>query len=74
MSDTELIKKLDQRISDLETKINTKEKPAKPPRAPREPSEYNKFMGEYIAKNKSDKKSHKELFADAVKAWNLKKK
>jgi len=72
MSDN-TIKKLEQRVAELESKIgNTKKEKA--PRAPRKPSEYNTFMGEYIAKNKSDKKSHKELFAEAVKEWNAKKK
>jgi hypothetical protein len=71
MSD-ETIKKLEQRVADLESKFENKKE--KKPRAPRAPSEYNKFMGDYIAKNKSDKKSHKELFAEAVKEWNAKKK
>ena len=67
----ETIKKLEKRLTDLETKIGEK---SKPPRVPRKPSEYNKFMGEYMAKNKSDKKSHKELFLEATKAWGEKKK
>ena len=45
------IKKLEQRVSDLETKLKN-EKPAKPPRPPRKPSEYNKFVADYISKNK----------------------
>ena len=65
----ETIKKLERRISDLENKIEKK-----PPKAPRVLSEYNKFMSEYVTKNKDPKKPHKELFAEAVKAWNLKKK
>ena len=72
MSEESVLKKLEQRITDLETKVGEKKK-EKSARPPREPSEYNKFMGEYMAKNKSDKKSHKELFAEAVKAWNVKK-
>ena len=67
------IKKLEQRVSDLETKLKN-EKPAKPPRPPRKPSEYNKFVADYISKNKDDKKSHKVLFSEAVSAWNEKKK
>ena len=63
----ESIKKLEQRISDLEAKSS---KPEKQPKTPRKPSEYNKFMGEYISKHKDPKKPHKELFAEAVKAWN----
>ena len=70
MSD-ETIKKLEKRLTDLESKIG--EKP-KAERKPRKPSEYNKFMGEYMAKNKSDKKPHKELFMEATKAWGEKKK
>jgi hypothetical protein len=70
MSEESVLKKLEQRITDLETKVGEKKKAVRPPR---EPSEYNKFMGEYMAKNKSDKKSHKDLFAEAVKAWNVKK-
>jgi len=70
MSD-ETIKKLEKRVSDLESKlVETK----KPPRAPREPSEYNKFVADYITKNKDPKKQHKELFSEAVKAWNTRKK
>jgi hypothetical protein len=72
MSEQDLIKKLEQRVNDLESKFGDSSK--KEARKPRKPSEYNKFMGEYMAKNKSDKKSHKELFSEAVKAWNLKKK
>ena len=41
MSDT-LIKNLEKRVTDLESKLTDK----KPPRAPREPSEYNKFVAE----------------------------
>ena len=74
MSDIELIKKLEKRITDLENKSDKSDKSDKKPKIPRKPSEYNTFMGEYMSKNKSDKKPHKELFADAVKAWNLKKK
>jgi len=70
MSDTEVIKKLEQRVSELESKFS---KSDKPPRPPRQPSEYNKFMSDYISKNKDPKKKHNELFAEAVKAWNAKK-
>lgn len=69
MSESELIKKLDQRISELETKMGKPQKEKKP----RKPSEYNLFVKEYISKNKNPKKDHKEIFADAVKAWNTKK-
>jgi hypothetical protein len=67
------IKKLEQRITTLEAKL-LDQKPQKTPRAPRAPSEYNKFMGDYMSKNKDPKKTHKDLFAEAVKAWNVSKK
>jgi len=70
MSD-ETIKNLEKRVADLESKLTETKKP---PRAPREPSEYNKFVAEYITKNKDPKKQHKDLFAEAVKAWNTRKK
>ena len=69
------MKKLEQRVSDLESKL-TESKSAeskKPPRPPRKPSEYNTFMGEYMAKHKDPKKKHSDLFSEAVKAWNAKK-
>ena len=69
MSESDLIKKLDQRITDLESKMGKPQKERKP----RKPSEYNIFVKDYLSKNKDPKKDHKELFADAVKAWNTKK-
>jgi hypothetical protein len=68
---TSTIKKLEERITQLESKMSVN---VKPPRAPRAPSEYNKFMGDYISKHKDPKKTHKELFSEAVKAWNVAKK
>jgi hypothetical protein len=70
MSD-ETIKNLEKRVAELESKLTESKKP---PRAPREPSEYNKFVADYITKNKDPKKQHKELFSEAVKAWNTRKK
>ena len=69
MSD-ETIKKLEQRLTDLESKMG---KPKKE-RKPREPSEYNKFMKNFISKNKDPKKTHSELFSEGAKAWGEKKK
>ena len=74
MSETDSFKLLEKRINDLEAKMNAPPKASKPPRPPRAPSAYNKFMGDYIAKNKDPKKTHKDLFAEAVKAWNESKK
>ena len=73
MSD-DIIKKLEQRISDLELKSKEKKEKEKKEKVPRKPSEYNTFMGEYMSKHKDPKKPHKELFSEAVKAWNVKKK
>ena len=69
MSD-ETIKKLEQRLTDLESKMGKPQKERKP----REPSEYNKFIKKYISANKHPKKTHSELFSEGAKAWGLKKK
>ena len=62
-------KKLEKRISDLEAQLA---KPKKE-RKPREPSEFNIHMKNYLAKNKNPSKTHREVWADGVKAWNDKK-
>ena len=72
MPDTDL-EKLSKRITDLEEKMKGSV-PTKKEKKPREPSEFNKFMGNYIKKNKDPKKTHRELFAEAIKAWNDTKK
>ena len=78
MSESDLIKKLDQRISDLESKMKTSEKPPKAPRAPREKSDYNIFVQDHILKAKKkdpdSKKKHTEYFSEAAKAWTAAKK
>jgi hypothetical protein len=67
-------KELLQRVEKLESQAafgkNSK------PKKPRAPSEYNKFMGEFIAKEKKDgsNKSHKEMFTAGAKAWKDSKK
>jgi hypothetical protein len=66
-----VIKKLEQRVSDLESK--TSAVVPKKERKPRKPSEYNDFMKDYFSKNKDPKKTHKELFGEAAKAWSSKK-
>ena len=63
MSDNELIKKLDLRIKDLEMQMGKKEKKT------RKPSEFNIHMKNYLTKHKDPKKTHKELFLEATKAW-----
>ena len=66
MSDYE---KFNKRLTELEDKI--KIKPVKE-KKPRKPSEYNIFMKNYFAKNPKDsKKTHRELFTEAAKAWGV---
>ena len=67
------MKKLEQRVSELEQKL-TLSKADKKPKTPRKPSEYNKFMADYMTKNKKENKPHTVLFGEAVKSWNEKKK
>jgi hypothetical protein len=75
MSDAEY-KKLEKKFTDLEEKVNAmgKVKPAKD-KKPRKPSEYNKFMGKFMAddKKKNPDKDHAVRFKDAAKAWGEKK-
>lgn len=66
---SDLVKRIDQ----LESKIGSTSAPTKAKRT-RKPSEYNIFMGKYMDKNKDPKKSHKDLFGEAVAAWNKQKK
>ena len=73
MSDYE---KFNKRLTELEDKINSVkvDKPVKE-KKPRKPSEYNIFMKNYFAKNSKDsKKTHRELFTEAAKAWGENKK
>jgi hypothetical protein len=73
------LNEIEKRLSKLEEKMirdsptplttTTKEK------KPRKSSDYNIFMKEYIAQQKSSgvNKSPKELIAEGAKAWNIKK-
>ena len=76
MSESELIKKLEQRITDLENG-KFKDKPIKI-KAPREKSAYNIFVADHITKAKKkdpeSKKKHTEYFSEAAKAWTDSKK
>jgi hypothetical protein len=65
------IELLTKRIEELEAKFGSS---APKPKRTRKPSEYAIFMGDYMKKNKDDKKTHKVLFAEAVAAWNKQKK
>lgn len=76
MSDTDY-KKLEKKFSELEGKVNamSKLKPAKD-KKPRKPSEYNVFMGKFMAedKKKNPDKDHAVRFKDAAQAWAEKNK
>ena len=72
---------LEERVKALEDHIKKESKPdgsdsVKNKKPPREPSEYNKFVKEFIEKERSKHptKPHKELFALAAKEWQSKKK
>ena len=69
------IEKLTERLEKLENNFGKKTKEeSKESKTPRKPSEYNLFMKKYFAKNKKEGVSHKELFAEAAKAWSNEKK
>ena len=72
MSDYE---KFNKRLTDLEDKLKgVKSANGETVKKPRKPSEYNIFMKDYFAKNSKDpKKTHRELFTEAAKAWSAKK-
>ena len=70
MSDYE---KFNKRLTELEAKLNILDKPSVKEKKTRKPSEYNIFMKNYFAKNNKDpKKTHRELFTEAAKAWSAK--
>jgi hypothetical protein len=64
------IELLTKRIEELEAKFGAT---TPKPKRTRKPSDYAIFMGDYMKKNKSDKKDHKTLFGEAVAAWNKQK-
>ena len=70
MSDYE---KFNKRLTDLEDKLKSTSVKAESVKKPRKPSEYNIFMKDYFVKNKDPKKTHRELFTEAAKAWSSKK-
>jgi hypothetical protein len=69
------IEKLTEKFTELESRINEmgKVKPVKE-KKPRKPSEYNIFMGKFMAddKKKNPDKPHTQRFTDATKAWSEK--
>ena len=71
MSDLDY-QKLDKRLKVLEKKSGNDTDIDK---KPRKSSDYNVFMKDYIAeqKTKGTTKSHRDLFTDGAKAWSTKK-
>jgi len=70
------LKDLEKRLTEIEKQMKEgSKKEPKEPKKPRKPSEYNKFVQDYISseKKKESKKTHRELFAEAAKAWSAKK-
>jgi hypothetical protein len=65
------LSELTKRVDLLESKLGNSVPKVK---RTRKPSEYNIFMGKYLEKNKDPKKTHKELFGEAVAAWNKQQK
>ena len=67
------LQSLDKRLSELEKKLGSKE--SVKPKTPRKKSGYNIFMQEFIQTKKKEGStlSHRELFAEGAKEWNLNK-
>ena len=72
------LNEIEKRLSKLEEKM-IRDSPTPPTttkeKKPRKSSDYNIFMKEYIAQQKSSgvNKSPKEFIAEGAKAWNIKK-
>lgn len=71
------LNEIEKRLSKLEEKMirDSPTPPTTKEKKPRKSSDYNIFMKEYIAQQKSSgvNKSPKELIAEGAKAWNIKK-
>ena len=69
--------KLNKRLTELEDKMkkscNLEDKKSSKSKVTRKPSEYNIFMKDYFVNNKNPKKTHRDMFTEAAKAWSAKK-
>lgn len=82
LSINERLQILENEIKELKNKKEKSEeksveKKEKKEKKPRQKTEYNMFMGEFIAEQKEKLGSsfnHKEAFTNGAKAWGLKKK
>lgn len=73
--DEDRLARVERELSDLKTVIEGNKPVPKIIKKPRAPSEYNKFMKEYISKQKTilgAKYDHKVVFAECGAAWSKK--
>ena len=75
MTDKERIDLLEKKLKSIESKLN-KDKKKDPDYKKKEPTEYNNFIKEFCAKEKSNLKEgeeydHKKTFTKAALEWNL---
>ena len=72
MSDTSRIEKLEKELQELKSQIGSKKE--KKEKKPRELTEYNKFVKDFLAKEKQKPDyDHKKAFKSASEAWKSKK-
>jgi len=72
MSDTSRIEKLEKQIEELKLQIGSKKE--KKEKKPRELTEYNKFVKDFLAKEKQKPDyDHKKAFKSASDAWKSRK-
>ena len=73
--DDSRIERLEKELSELKSKLTSSDKPKKE-KKPRAPSEYNTFIKNFIAEQKSkmgDKYNHKATFKLAGEEWSKRK-
>jgi len=69
MSDTSRIEKLEKELQELKVQMGSKKE-----KKPRELTEYNKFVKDFLAKEKQKPDyDHKKAFKSASEAWKSKK-
>jgi len=73
MSDTSRIEKLEKELQELKVQMGSNKK-EKREKKPRELTEYNKFVKDFLAKEKQKPDyDHKKAFKSASEAWKSKK-
>ena len=72
MSDTSRIEKLEKELQELKVQMGSKKE--KKEKKPRELTDYNKFVKDFLAKEKQKPDyDHKKAFKSASEAWNSRK-